>query len=161
MRGRQENTRSLQPWVDLVRSSARAADRWRRDGPLRGAQPWFPGAPARLAPNGRAPLRRAGALPPLTPEAIQPVASMLARAGRSAAHAGPGIPVADQPRIFDKFYRGSNIAEVEGSGLGLAIVKTIVESHQGRIWVESIEGKGSSFFIVLPVLTEPAAVSKK
>ncbi|HEX5839038.1 MAG TPA: ATP-binding protein [Anaerolineales bacterium] len=75
--------------------------------------------------------------------------------------AGPGIPVSDQPRIFDKFYRGSNIAEVEGSGLGLAIVKTIVESHQGRIWVESVEGKGSSFFIVLPVLTEPAAVSKK
>lgn len=74
---------------------------------------------------------------------------------------GPGIPVADQPRIFDKFYRGSNIAEVEGSGLGLAIVKTIVESHQGRIWVESIEGKGSSFFIVLPVLTEPATVGKK
>jgi PAS domain S-box-containing protein len=75
--------------------------------------------------------------------------------------AGPGIPVADQPRIFDKFYRGSNIAEVEGSGLGLAIVKTIVESHQGRIWVESVEGKGSSFFIVLPVLTEPATVGKK
>jgi two-component system NtrC family sensor kinase len=74
---------------------------------------------------------------------------------------GPGIPVADQPRIFDKFYRGSNITEVEGSGLGLAIVKTIVESHQGRIWVESVEGKGSSFFIVLPVLTEPASVGKK
>ena len=75
--------------------------------------------------------------------------------------AGPGIPVADQPRIFDKFYRGSNISEVEGSGLGLAIVKTIVESHQGRIWVESVEGKGSSFFIVLPILTEPAMVGKK
>ena len=75
--------------------------------------------------------------------------------------AGPGIPVSDQPRIFDKFYRGSNIAEVEGSGLGLAIVKTIVESHQGRIWVESVEGKGSSFFIVLPILTEPATVAKK
>jgi two-component system NtrC family sensor kinase len=75
--------------------------------------------------------------------------------------AGPGIPVSDQPRIFDKFYRGSNISEVEGSGLGLAIVKTIVESHQGRIWVESVEGKGSSFFIVLPVLTEPATVGKK
>jgi PAS domain S-box-containing protein len=75
--------------------------------------------------------------------------------------AGPGIPVADQPRIFDKFYRGSNIAEVEGSGLGLAIVKTIVESHQGRIWVESVEGKGSSFFIVLPILVEPATVGKK
>ncbi len=75
--------------------------------------------------------------------------------------AGPGIPVADQPRIFDKFYRGSNIAEVEGSGLGLAIVKTIVESHQGRIWVESVEGKGSTFIIVLPILTEPATVGKK
>jgi two-component system NtrC family sensor kinase len=75
--------------------------------------------------------------------------------------AGPGIPSADQPRIFDKFYRGSNIAEVEGSGLGLAIVKTIVESHQGRIWVESVEGKGSSFFIVLPILSEPAPLGKK
>lgn len=75
---------------------------------------------------------------------------------------GPGIPAADQPRIFDKFYRGSNIdSEVEGSGLGLAIVKTIVESHQGRIWVESVEGKGSSFFIVLPILSEPATIGKK
>lgn len=75
---------------------------------------------------------------------------------------GPGIPSADQPRIFDKFYRGGNIgSEVEGSGLGLAIVKTIVESHQGRIWVESVEGKGSSFFIVLPILSEPAAVARK
>lgn len=76
--------------------------------------------------------------------------------------AGPGIPVGDQSRIFDKFYRASNInSEVEGSGLGLAIVKTIVESHQGRIWVESVEGKGSSFFIVLPILSEPAPVVKK
>lgn len=75
--------------------------------------------------------------------------------------AGPGIPIGDQPRIFDKFYRGSNIAEVEGSGLGLAIVKTIVESHQGRIWVESVEGKGSSFFIVLPILNETASLAKK
>jgi PAS domain S-box-containing protein len=65
---------------------------------------------------------------------------------------GPGIPFSDQQYIFDKFYRGSNISpEIEGSGLGLAIVKTIVENHQGRIWVESAVGKGSSFFIVLPV----------
>ena len=76
--------------------------------------------------------------------------------------AGPGIPADDQPRIFDKFYRGSNINnDVEGSGLGLAIVKTIVESHQGRIWVESVEGKGSSFFVVLPILSEPAPIVKK
>ncbi|HEX2995645.1 MAG TPA: HAMP domain-containing sensor histidine kinase, partial [Anaerolineales bacterium] len=75
---------------------------------------------------------------------------------------GPGIPPADQPHIFDKFYRGTNIdSEIEGSGLGLAIVKNIVESHQGRIWVESTMGKGSSFFIVLPVVAEPVQVAKK
>jgi len=75
---------------------------------------------------------------------------------------GPGIPPSDQPHIFDKFYRGTNItSEVEGSGLGLAIVKNIVESNQGRIWVESTVGKGSSFFIVLPVVTDLIAIVKK
>ncbi|MBN2119335.1 MAG: PAS domain-containing protein [Anaerolineales bacterium] len=75
---------------------------------------------------------------------------------------GPGIPPVDQPRIFDKFYRGTNVdSEIEGSGLGLAIVKNIVESHQGRIWVESAIGKGSSFFIVLPVVSEPVQIAKK
>jgi len=75
---------------------------------------------------------------------------------------GPGIPPADQPRIFDKFYRGTNVdSGIEGSGLGLAIVKNIVESHQGRIWVESAIGKGSSFFIVLPVVPEPVQIAKK
>jgi len=75
---------------------------------------------------------------------------------------GPGIPAADQPHIFDKFYRGTNInSDVEGSGLGLAIVKNIVENHQGRIWVESTVGKGSSFFIVLPVAIETLPITKK
>jgi PAS domain S-box-containing protein len=75
---------------------------------------------------------------------------------------GPGIPPADQPHIFDKFYRATNITtDVEGSGLGLAIVKNIVENHQGRIWVESTLGKGSSFFVVLPVVAEPVYTSKR
>jgi signal transduction histidine kinase len=75
---------------------------------------------------------------------------------------GPGIPASDQPHIFDKFYRASNISsEVEGSGLGLAIVKTIVENHQGRIWVESAIGKGSTFFIVLPVNAEPLKLIRR
>lgn len=65
---------------------------------------------------------------------------------------GPGIPVADQPYIFDKFYRGSNVpAESVGTGLGLAIVKSIVENHQGRIWVESSPGNGTKFTVVLPI----------
>jgi PAS domain S-box-containing protein len=74
---------------------------------------------------------------------------------------GPGIPQADQPHIFDKFYRGSNIDSEKGSGLGLAIVKTIVDAHQGRIWVESAIGKGSSFFIVLPVQGATSLMGRK
>jgi two-component system phosphate regulon sensor histidine kinase PhoR len=65
---------------------------------------------------------------------------------------GPGIPTTDQPYIFDKFYRASNIPmDVPGTGLGLAIVKSIVENHQGRIWVESVIGQGTTFTVVLPV----------
>ncbi|MBV6395397.1 MAG: Adaptive-response sensory-kinase SasA [Anaerolineales bacterium] len=64
---------------------------------------------------------------------------------------GPGIAPADQPHIFDKFYRGADVPDgVVGTGLGLAIVKSIVDSHQGRIWVESAIGKGSAFYVVLP-----------
>jgi PAS domain S-box-containing protein len=74
---------------------------------------------------------------------------------------GPGIPIQDQAHIFDKFYRGQNMDKQQGSGLGLAIVKSIVDAHQGRIWVESNVGQGSSFFIVLPVNSQPPAVAKK
>ncbi|MFH1524735.1 MAG: ATP-binding protein [Chloroflexota bacterium] len=68
---------------------------------------------------------------------------------------GPGIPPADQPHLFEKFYRASNVPKgVGGSGLGLAIVKSIVDSHQGRVWVDSSLGKGSTFTVVLPVYSE-------
>ncbi|MCX7608812.1 MAG: hybrid sensor histidine kinase/response regulator [Anaerolineales bacterium] len=64
---------------------------------------------------------------------------------------GPGIPPADQPHIFNKFYRASNVPRgVGGTGLGLAIVKSIVDNHGGRIWVDSVLGKGSTFTVVLP-----------
>lgn len=61
---------------------------------------------------------------------------------------GVGIPVKDLPHIFNPFYRGKR--DSKGSGLGLAIVKKIVESHNGKIWVESEEGKGSTFNVMLP-----------
>ena len=65
---------------------------------------------------------------------------------------GPGIPPDEQGRVFEKFFRASNRpGDVEGSGLGLAIVKSIVESHQGRVWVESKVGVGSTFIVLLPV----------
>jgi two-component system NtrC family sensor kinase len=68
---------------------------------------------------------------------------------------GAGIPPADQPYIFDKFYRASNIpSETPGTGLGLAIVKSIVDNHQGRIWVNSSAGHGTTFTVVLPVIEE-------
>lgn len=74
---------------------------------------------------------------------------------------GPGIPAQDQARIFDKFYRGRNKDRQEGSGLGLAIVKSIVEAHQGRIWVESALKQGSTFFIVLPINSPTMPAGKK
>jgi two-component system NtrC family sensor kinase len=71
---------------------------------------------------------------------------------------GVGIPAADQPRIFDKFYRASNAPKgTPGTGLGLAIVKSIVDNHQGRIWVESAVGKGTKFTVVLPKYSEVEA----
>jgi len=68
---------------------------------------------------------------------------------------GIGIPQDDLPHIFERFYRVDKpeTANIVGSGLGLSIVKTIVEKHQGRIWVCSREGEGTTFTFVLPAAT--------
>ena len=64
---------------------------------------------------------------------------------------GPGIPLADQPHIFEKFYRGSNLSQLtSGTGLGLSIVQSIVDKHHGRIWVESSQS-GTTFTVILPL----------
>jgi two-component system NtrC family sensor kinase len=71
---------------------------------------------------------------------------------------GPGIPAADQPYLFDKFFRGSNIEEnVPGTGLGLSIVKSIVDHHDGRIWVDSKVGHGTTFTVVMPAANDSEA----
>ncbi len=73
------------------------------------------------------------------------------------ADTGIGIPVEEQPYIFDKLYRASNIdSGLSGSGLGLAIVKSIVEDHQGRYWFDSEPGKGTTFTLVFPIVGEVA-----
>jgi two-component system phosphate regulon sensor histidine kinase PhoR len=66
---------------------------------------------------------------------------------------GIGIPKADQPRIFERFYRvdAARSREVGGTGLGLAIAKHLVEYHGGRIWVESEIGQGSQFSFTVPI----------
>lgn len=65
---------------------------------------------------------------------------------------GPGIPPAELPRIFERFYRGTNVGEARasGSGLGLAIARSIVEMHGGFIEVASVLGEGAVFRVVLP-----------
>ena len=66
---------------------------------------------------------------------------------------GPGIPPEERGRIFQKFYQieDSFTGQVEGAGLGLALVRRIVEAHGGSAGVESELGKGSVFFITLPL----------
>jgi two-component system sensor histidine kinase MtrB len=65
---------------------------------------------------------------------------------------GPGIEPSELPRIFDRFYRGTNVGEARasGSGLGLAIARSIVEMHGGFIEVASVLGEGAVFRVVLP-----------
>ncbi|HRQ33181.1 MAG TPA: HAMP domain-containing sensor histidine kinase, partial [Anaerolineales bacterium] len=69
---------------------------------------------------------------------------------------GIGISESDQARLFEKFYRGTNRDALlqRGTGLGLAIVKSIAEQHGGKVWVESVLGKGSIFFIQIPLVQQ-------
>jgi NtrC-family two-component system sensor histidine kinase KinB len=67
---------------------------------------------------------------------------------------GPGIPVAEQARIFEKFTRLEGANTPKGFGLGLAYCRMAVQAHGGRIWVESEPGKGSRFVFTLPVAPE-------
>jgi signal transduction histidine kinase len=68
---------------------------------------------------------------------------------------GVGIPMEDQTRVFERFYRGEHplVLATPGTGLGLSIVKQIVEMHKGRIWMQSSgnAGDGSTFSFTLPV----------
>ena len=65
---------------------------------------------------------------------------------------GIGIPPGEQPRIWDRLYRGDKSRQQRGLGLGLSLVKAVVEAHGGRVTVESQEGAGATFTVTLPVV---------
>ena len=66
---------------------------------------------------------------------------------------GIGIPVADLARVFQTFQRASNVGNRPGTGMGLAIVKQFVDLHRGTIQIESLEGKGTTVWVWLPIVS--------
>jgi len=76
---------------------------------------------------------------------------------------GVGIPADEQTKIFQRFYRAHNRASSKGNhlGLGLAICQQIIASHNGRLWVESEEGRGSTFTFALPLTTREMIINER
>jgi two-component system sensor histidine kinase VicK len=65
---------------------------------------------------------------------------------------GVGIPVSQHGNVFGKFFRADNVSKtIPGSGLGLYVAKSMVEAHGGKIWFESKENLGTTFFVELPI----------
>jgi len=77
----------------------------------------------------------------------------MAQLSAICADTGEGIAPEQLPHIFERFYRveKSRARSEGGSGLGLAIVKQMVQAHGGQVWVETELGKGSIFYVALPI----------
>lgn len=76
---------------------------------------------------------------------------------------GVGIPKSELHKLFSKFFRATNVIhlQTDGSGLGLFIVKSIIMRHGGQVWVDSVEGKGTTFTVIVPIVNNlvPTEVS--
>ena len=64
---------------------------------------------------------------------------------------GIGIPLAAHTKLFNSFYRATNVGQIQGTGLGLAIVKQCVDLHEGEITCTSVENQGTTFTVTLPL----------
>jgi two-component system sensor histidine kinase VicK len=71
----------------------------------------------------------------------------------SIKDSGLGISPDDKMHLFEKYYRAEEARKVNssGTGLGLYLVKQIISQHKGKVWVDSVHGKGSTFYITLPI----------
>ncbi len=69
----------------------------------------------------------------------------------SVRDTGVGIPADDLERIFERFYKADRARSSGGTGLGLSIARHIVEAHGGKIWAQSVEGRGSTFHFTIPI----------
>ena len=73
----------------------------------------------------------------------------------SVVDTGVGIPADDLPRVFERFYKADKARAGGGTGMGLAIARHIIEAHGGRVWAESVEGRGAAFHFTLPLAPQP------
>jgi signal transduction histidine kinase len=75
---------------------------------------------------------------------------------------GIGIPQSQQSRIFSKFFRAENALQKapDGSGLGLALAKELVEAWDGRVWFETAEGQGTTFYFSIPATISEDVVAE-
>lgn len=80
---------------------------------------------------------------------VEPPAADACEVVVAVSDTGPGIPAADLPRVFDRYWQGGRAQRRAGAGLGLPIAKGIMDAHGGRMWVESEVGRGSTFFFSL------------
>ena len=74
---------------------------------------------------------------------------------------GMGIPADQQPQVFQRFARADNTQGIMGAGLGLYLCRELIELHGGRIWFESSEGHGSTFFIALPIISNAVSTCQE
>ncbi|MCD4738824.1 MAG: HAMP domain-containing protein [Anaerolineae bacterium] len=79
------------------------------------------------------------------------------RAAIAVADTGTGIPTADLPHIFERFYQVKAARNGAGTGLGLSIARSLVAAHGGQLWAASAVGEGSTFTFDLPLVAEPAS----
>jgi signal transduction histidine kinase len=75
----------------------------------------------------------------------------------TVADTGIGVPTAEQEKVFERFYRASNVAYIgaAGAGLGLHIARSLIELHGGRIWLESDVDQGATFYVTFPIADTP------